>query len=149
MSTCKCWNEFHTVCQNFSTSPETPRVCQKVWQIHSKQTLNTCAKAKAMRAHKQTHTNGVGNNPPHPRTHTHPQTQAHAQTSRHTESTKMTFIRMRTHAFVNTYVCTYAQLTHLEQSVHTCAVTENMLGELSSSDGYLGTRARTRIPRRF
>ena len=52
---------------------------------------------------------------------------------------------MRTHAFVNTYVCTYAQLTHLEQSVHTCAVTENMLGELSSSDGYLGTRARTRI----
>ena len=42
MSTCRCWNHFHTVCQNCSTHPETPRVRQTVWQIHQTNIEHMC-----------------------------------------------------------------------------------------------------------
>ena len=119
MSTCKCWNEFHTVCQNFSTSPEPPRVCQKVWQIHSKQTLNTCAKAKAMRAHKQTHTNGVGNNPP-PHAHTSPDTSTRADKQAHRINKNDVYTNA--HACVCEYVCVYIRATYTSRAecAHVC-----------------------------
>ena len=130
MSTCRCWNHFHTVCQNFSTHPETPRMRQKVWQIHQTNIEHMC-KGDAT-AQTDAHKRRRQQSPP---THTSPHRHTHAQTSRHTESTNRSHIRMHTHAIVNTHVGTYAQLGHIWQSAHTCAVTENMLGVLSSSDG--------------